>query len=324
VIVRMNAAGEVVGEARIDNDPVALAAEVAAGGPEPEVAIEATLGWYWAVDALEELGAHVHLAHPSAVGAFENRRVKNDRLDARLLADLLRMGRLPEAWIAPKPVRELRELVRYRHKLVDVRSGMKAQVHGVLAKEGTLFPVAYLWGPVGGHLLNDVALGDAYLTRVASLRELIALHEREVRALDALIAGRLQHHHGYHAVQAIPGVGPVLAAVFVAEIGDVSRFARPEQLTSWAGLTPRHRESDAKVRRGRITKQGSALLRWAAVEAAAMPKSNAWLKADKLRIAERRGHNIATVAMARKILTLVFYGLRDGHIRCLAATKETG
>ena len=106
VIVRMDADGEVVGEARIDNSAMALAAEVAKAGPAPEVAIEATVGWYWAVDVLEELGAGVHLAHPLGIKTFENRRVKNDRVDAWLLADLLRMGRLPEAWIAPAPIRE--------------------------------------------------------------------------------------------------------------------------------------------------------------------------------------------------------------------------
>src|SRR5438067_861081 len=212
VIVRMDAAGEVVGEAGIDNDPLALAAEVAKAGEAPEVAIEATLGWYWAVDVLEELGARVHLAHPLAIGAFENRRVKNDRIDARLLADLLRMGRLPEAWIAPKPVRELRELVRYRHKLVDDRSGLKSQVHAVLAKEGLRFPVAELFGPVGNRLLSATELEGAYCTRVESLRDLIALYDREVAMVDRAIARRLQNDPGYRAIQSIPGVGPVLAA----------------------------------------------------------------------------------------------------------------
>src|SRR5439155_19518669 len=83
VILRRDAAGEVVGEARIDNEPLALAAEVAKAGPCPEVVIEATVGWYWAVDTLEELGATVHLAHPQGIKGFENRRVKNDHLDAR-------------------------------------------------------------------------------------------------------------------------------------------------------------------------------------------------------------------------------------------------
>ena len=82
-----------------------------------------------------------------------------------------------------------------------------------------------------------------------------------------MIAERLDTHRGYHAIQHVPGIGPVLAAVFVAEIGDVHRFTDPAHLCSWAGLTPTHRESDTVVRRGHITKQGSKLVRWAAVEA---------------------------------------------------------
>ncbi|MGH3881399.1 MAG: transposase, partial [Actinophytocola sp.] len=116
---------------------------------------------------------------------------------------------------------------------------------------------------------------------------------------------------------AIPGVGPVLGAVFVAEIGDVHRFPRPQQLCSWAGMTPRHRESDTKVHRGRITKQGNHLLRWAAVEAVQRLSGGA-IGRTRARIAERRGANIAKVAAARKLLTLVYYALRDGHLRCLA------
>jgi transposase len=116
-------------------------------------------------------------------------------------------------------------------------------------------------------------------------------------------------------------VGPVLAAIFVAEIGDVTRFATPAHLTSWAGLTPKHRESDTVVHRGPITKQGSTLVRWAAVEAAQGPRNADWLAETRARIADRRGRNIATVAVARKLLTFVFYGLRDGHIRALEQVR---
>ncbi len=108
----------------------------------------------------------------------------------------------------------------------------------------------------------------------------------------------------------------MLAAVFVAEIGDVTRFPGPAQLCSWAGLTPLHRESDTKVHRGRITKQGNTLVRWAAVEAVQRTRDGAIAKA-RARIGDRRGTNIGKVAAARKLLTLVYWGLRDGHIRCL-------
>ena len=116
-------------------------------------------------------------------------------------------------------------------------------------------------------------------------------------------------------------MGTVLAAVFVAEIGDAGRFRSPDQLCAWAGLTPRHRESDTKVRRGPITKQGCKLVRWAAIEAISHNHSAGKIKADYRRIAERRGRNIGRVAAARKVLRLVYYGLRDGEIRCLAPVE---
>ena len=115
VIVRMTEDGRKLETVRITNSPAALRREIAKAGKNPKVVIEATYGWYWAVDVLEAAGAEVHLAHPLGVKAFSYRRVKNDERDAADLADLLRMGRLPEAWIAPPEIRELRELTRYRH-----------------------------------------------------------------------------------------------------------------------------------------------------------------------------------------------------------------
>ena len=318
VIVRMTPEGEKLEVVRIENDPVALSLEVAKAGENPEVILEATYGWYWAADVLEACGARVHLAHPLG-NNWGNRRVKNDERDAGDLADLLRLGRLAEGWIAPPELRELRELVRYRAKLVALRSGLKAQVHAVLAKEGVRVPMSDLFGVGGQALLDQCALGDAYVVRVESLRDLIEVYDREVKMLEGRIGNRLDGHAGYQAIQAIHGVGPVLGAVFTAEIGDVTRFSRPDQLACWAGLTPRHRESDTTVKRGPITKQGSKLVRWAAIEAISRNQGGTVLQQRFHRIAERRNNrNIGRVAAARKLLHLVFYGLRDGEIRCLA------
>ena len=106
--------------------------------------------------------------------------------------------------------------------------------------------------------------------------------------------------------------------MFVAEIGDIGRFTSARHLCSWAGLTPTHHESDEKVRRGHITKQGSRLVRWAAVEAVCRQHGDTPIRAHRERVADRRGTSIGRVAAARKLLTLVYYGLRDGEIRCLA------
>jgi transposase len=228
------------------------------------------------------------------------------------------MGRLPEAWLAPPAVRELRELVRYRAKLVALRSGLKAQVHAVLAKEGVRVPMSDLFGVAGGRLLDDLHLGRAYALRITSLRTLLVAYDREITMLGREISSALAGDVGYLALQAIPGVGPVLAAVFVAEIGDIHRFAAAPQLCSWAGLTPRHRESDTTLRRGPITKQGPRLVRWAAVEATQRLPRGSKQATDFHRIADRRGTGIGRVAAARKLLILIYYGLRDGQVRCLA------
>ena len=316
VIVRLDQAGEVISEVRVGNDPMVLAAEIGKAGSDARVVLEATYGWYWAVDLIQAMGIDVHLAHPLGLN-WGNRRRKDDRIDARDLADLLRLGRLPESWIAPPAVRELRELVRYRSKLVSQRTSCKAQVHSVLAKAGVAVAMNDLFGVAGNLLLDQLELGDGYRLRIESLRSLIATLDREVDRFDRHIHRRLAGHPGYEAIRQIPGVGKVLAAVFCAEIGDVDRFGRPEQLSAWAGLTPRHRESDTIVVKGRITKQGSRLVRWAAVEAAMRARGDHLYAADFHRIAERRGRKVARVAVARRILTLVFYGLRDHHIRRL-------
>jgi transposase len=322
VIVRQDVDGEVLEEVRIDNDPVALACAIEKASPDPEVVLEATYGWYWAVDVLQACGARVHLAHPLGVSGWKTRRVKNDRLDAAGLADLLRMNRLPEAWIAPPAVRELRELVRYRAKLVALRSGLEARVHAVLAKEGVAVPMSDLFGKAGMQLLAEVPLASAYRLRVSSLLDIIDAFDYEVEFVRAQIDDELRGHRGYSVIQSIPGVGATFAAIFVAEIGDVTRFKGAPALCSWAGLTPRHRESDSTVHRGHITKQGSKLVRWAAVEAVQRLPVDAKLRLDRDRIAARRGKSIGRVAAARKLLILVYYGLRDGHIRCLQRREQ--
>jgi transposase len=321
VLVRMTEDGRRLGSARITNSAAALRAEIARAGNHPQVVLEATYGWYWAADVLEAAGAEVHLAHPLGVKAFTYRRVKDDFRDAADLADLLRMGRLPEAWIAPAEVRELREITRYRRKLVSLRTSCKDQVHAVLAKLGIAVTCTDIFGVAGSAWLDQLALPQPYAGKVCSLRQLAGELDTEITMLTEVTADLLAGHRGYQVIQQLPGIGPVLAAVIVAEIGDVTRFSNAGQLCSWAGLTPRHRESDLKVARGHITKQGSRTLRWALTEAIQRLGKDSVIGAAKDAIIARRGKeakNIAKAAAARKLLTLVYYGLRDGQIRALA------
>ena len=299
VLVRMTGDGRRLGTAKITNSPEELRAQIARAGQPPKVVLEATYGWYWAADTLAAAGAEVHLAHPLGVKAFSYRRVKNDVRDAADLADLLRMGRLAEAWIAPPDVRELRELTRYRHKLVHLRTSCKDQVHAVLAKLGIPVTCSDIFGKTGSAWLDELGLPQPYAGKITSLRQLTGELSSEITMLSDVIADLLAGDRGYQVIQQLPGIGPVLAAVVAAAIGDVTRFQNAGQLCSWAGLTPRHRESDVKVARGHVTKQGSRLLRWAVIEAIQHVPADSAAGAVKAGIIARRGkeaRNIAKVA----------------------------
>jgi transposase len=195
--------------------------------------------------------------------------------------------------MAPPALRELREFVRYRATLVQLRSGLKAQVHAVMAKEGVLPLVVDMFGPAGQVQLDEMGLGRNYTIRVESLRDLIEVYDREIVMLERDIHQHLRHHRGYQVVQAINGVGRTIAAIVVAEVGDVTRFSTPRHLCSWAGLTPGRRESDVKGHDQGITKKGSKLLRWALIEGISRYHGGPHLGAEFRRLAERRGKNEA-------------------------------
>ncbi len=320
VICRIDEFGNELDCVQIDNDPRTLLREVGKAGPGAPVAVEATYGWYWAVDALTAARFEVHLAHPYGMKAMRKRkRVKNDARDAYELANLLRLGSLPEAYIAPPQLRELRELVRHRRQLVKTATSVKNGIRGLLAKHGIRLTVSHLEAATGQGLLDLVQLPETYALRLDSQRRLLMLLTNEIDALEVEIDRQLKHQRGYRDLLTVKGIGPVLAAVFVVEIGDISRFRTPAQLACWAGLTPRHDESDRRVRRGHISKEGNALVRWAAIEAIQRPCEPA-VQAVKDDVLARRGktaRNIAKVAAAHRMLDVVFYVLRDGHARLL-------
>jgi len=322
VIAGLDEAGEQLGWVRIDNDPKMLVREVGkAGGRGCPVAVEATYGWYWAVDALLAAKFDVRLAHPYGMKAMRKRkRVKTDQRDAYELANLLRLGSLPQAYIAPPDLRELRELVRHRRQLVKLATATKAGVRALLAKHNIRLAATDLDGDTATGLMDAVDLPGTYAIRLAAQRRLLLVLADEIAAVEVELARRLKDHPGYRRLLGVKGIGPVLAAVFVAEIGDVSRFPTAAALCCWAGITPRHYESDKTVRRGHISKEGDTLVRWAAVEAVQRNCEPA-IRDVRDRIIARRGkdaRNTAKVAAGRVMLETVYYLLRDGESRRLA------
>lgn len=307
----LNAEGELVRSRNVASRPDDLLRVFGELEPEPmSVAFEATLGWGWFADLLADAGIEAHMAHPLATKAISAGRVKSDSVDARTLAHLLRTNLLPEAWIAPPEVRDARRLVRMRAGLVRIRGRLKNQVHAILADHGVEVSVTDLFGVAGRRQLAELELRPLVDRRLHSNLRLIDALAGEIAAAEQEIAERFRGDARLARLLPIPGIGALIGATIVSEVWDVSRFGSAPQLCSWAGLTPTEHSSAGHTRRGHISKQGSRWLRWVMVEAAARVRDPD-LSRFAGRIARRRGVKIARVALARRLLTLVFYALRD-------------
>ena len=283
--------------------------------PGTPVAFEAAFGWGWLAELLEDYGFEAHLVHPLRCKAIASARLKNDKVDAAILAQLLRADLLPEAWIAPPAVRQLRALLRHRAGLVRLRTQQQNRIHAVVADFGYDRAGSYLSGPGRGWL--------AGLELPAVSREIVT---DALAVIDGLapvidrIDGELRQHAKadprVKTLTTLPGVGQFTALVMLAEIGDISRFGSARKLASWAGLTPTVRGSDLHVRHGHISKQGSAWLRWVMNQAAQTAKRSPEFSATYAVIAKRRGKKIATIAISRKLLT------RAWHLLAAAQTGD--
>jgi transposase len=310
--------GELTLSRRIVNDRETFLELLGGLEGESRIAVEATYGWEWLAELLEDAGYDTRLAHPLRTRAIAAARVKTDAVDAKTLAHLLRADLLPEAYIAPRALRDVRELLRHRAALVAMRTALKNRVHAILAKHGIHRDQTDLFGKAGRVFLATVELRDASRRRLDSLLSLIDDFDREITTTSHEIDQNAKVDERVTLLCQIRGVGRYTAMLIIAEIGDIRRFPTARHLCAWAGLTPTVRSSDGKARLGRITKQGSHLLRWALVEAAQKtPTGGGPLREQYERIAKRRGAKVARVAIARQILTLSYYGLRDGEIRRL-------
>ncbi len=206
VICRIDERGQQLDCVQLDNDPKALVREVRKAGRGAPVAVEATYGWYWAVEALQGAKFEVHLAHPYGMKAMRKRkRVKTDARDAYELANLLRLGSLPEGYIAPSELRELRELVRHRRQLTKTATSVKAQIRALLAKHGIRLPASCLESQAGRDQLDAVTLPECAAGRLASRRRLMMLLDNEIDALDVELDRRTKVHDGYRNLLKVKG-----------------------------------------------------------------------------------------------------------------------
>jgi len=297
--------GNLQQESRLPNDRLSELAEQYTGS---EAAIEAS-GHYRPIYEMLDEHLDVTLVNPSKNRIIADAAVKTDRIDAKRLALMLRADMLAESYVPPDEIRVLRDLVRTRKSLVEARTAEKNRVRAVLTRTNNTYD-SELFGPTGREFLAELSLSDTDRTIVEAHPSIIDEYDQQIERLEEKIERRVLESPAAQRLLTIPGVGQYTAAVIVAEVGEVERFDEDKQLVSYAGLDPVVHQSGDKEVRGSISKEDSAPLRWALVQCASIAvRCDEYLGNFYTRLKQRKNHQIAIVATARKMLVSIFHML---------------
>ncbi|MGZ4267373.1 MAG: IS110 family RNA-guided transposase, partial [Solirubrobacteraceae bacterium] len=282
-------------------------------GQELEVALEATTGWRFLVEELRRIGAVVHLAEPAETAGLKGpkKRAKNDRADARHLRELLMVGRLPESWIAPDHVLDLRARVRLRHELGEQRSEWQQRIQAVLYHHGCPQRRSLLVGE-GREWLAAQPLPATAREQVTVALAMIDALDLQMRPIEKQLRAYARRQAGCKALMAYYGIGELTAVTILAELGDCTRFSSSRQAVRYAGMDITVYQSDQRRAPGHISRQGPPALRWALYEAAQVARRPGSPDRDYyVEAAERIGGNRACLSVARKLLKRCYHTLRE-------------
>ena len=306
--------GSIVEEFRFRNNQegVAKLAMVLKKHGEAKVALESTGNlWVKIYDRLdEEPDIDVILSNPKKTRIIAEAKIKNDKLDARLLADLVRADLVARSYVPPKEIRMQRALLRERISLVESRTMIKNHVHALLDKYEIQSMYTDLFGKRGREWLRSLnLLGIDQTILEVNLQRLEEL-EAHIDAFTRKIAQEAVEKPEVRLLMGFTGIDYYSAMLLASEIGDVTRFPSAKKLVSYAGLAPGTRQSAEKTIHGHIVKDGNKRMRWILVEAAQhASRHDPRLRAFYLRILKRRGYQRAIVAVARKMLVAMYHVL---------------
>jgi transposase len=303
-------------EGRIGVRPEDLRAWAATLAPDDEIALEATTNSDAIATMLRPLVRRVVVSNPRKTRAIAEAKVKTDKVDARILAQLLAVDFLPATWVADDRTRMLRRLVMRRTHLVRQRTRLKNQVHGTLSRNLVpTCPHADVFSGVGRRWLATQTLPADEWRSVDALVRQLDFHGDELADVERDIAIEAINDPVVARLMTVPGIDVIVAMSVVAAVGDFSRFEDPDRLVAYLGLNPRVRQSgNAPAVHGRITKAGPAQARGMLVEAAfSASRAPGPLRAFYRRVKDRRGFQVATVATARKMAVLCWHLVTKGE-----------
>jgi transposase len=306
-VTRMDHHGHILEQVNLSHATGALQQYLRTLPTDARLAVEATGNWMWLYEQIEDRHPDLVLAHPLKTRAIASARIKTDKIDATTLAHLLRTELLPAAYIPPRTIRDQRERLRYRASLVRLRTQVKNKIAAIVRKTGVQPPTKTAFGVKSRRFLATVPVRACYrLALYGYLRQLDHL-TTEIREADQAIGEQVATDAQAQLLCTIPGIGAYAALLIRSEIGDIQRFPDSRHLCSYAGLVPSVHASADKTRLGRLTKQGSAWLRWILVEVSVHAINGApQFRALYHRVAKKHGHNVGRVAVARALLKTIY------------------
>ena len=274
------------------------------------IGMEATGNSHWLVDLLSELGHEVWVGDAGQIRASYVRQQKTDKRDAAHILKLLAEGRFPRIWMPSSEVRDLRQLLLHRHKLVVIRARVKNELQHLCLNKGVQRKHK-LWTKAGQQMLRELPLKRWAGRRRDDLLGLMAMLDRQIEPLDEAVKAEAQRDKMALLLQTQPGVGPITALAYVLTMGDITRFPRGKQVASYLGLIPREHSSGGRQHLGAISKQGNRMLRMLLVEAA---QTAVRLDPEFRKEYQHRCHQkpkaVAKVAAARKLAVRLYWMLR--------------
>jgi transposase len=287
------------------------------------VGIEATLATQWFEKMLRHYGHELWIGDAAEIRAAMVRKQKTDDRDALHILDLLMQNRFPRIWVPSAVERDVRQLVRHRHKLVRFRTSVMNQLHALAMGQGLCLRKK-LWTTVGRQKLESLTLDPWASRRRRELLELLDQLDPSIGELDRAVISEAESRPTAVCLMQQVGVGPVTALAFVLTVGPVSRFPNSKKLVSYLGLNPSEESTGGRQRLGAISKQGNTMLRCLLVEAAqTSARLDPELRRNYQRLKLRRGNSgVAKVAIARKLAVRLYWKLREADRPNTAARMQ--
>jgi transposase len=291
--------------------------------PDDRVVLEATTNTWAVVDVLKPFVASVTTSNPLRTKAIAEAKVKTDKVDAEVLAQLLRCDYLPSVWEPDEETRRLRQLTTYRAGLIGDRTRIKNRLKGLLNQRLIKPPVKYLFSQEGLAWLGEVPLAPADRLQVNGQLRLLESVEAEVLGLDRELQKEAYQENRACLLMTLPGVGHGTALSILAALGDVDRFRDGDHAASYLGLVPSTRQSAQRCYHGAITKAGNSTTRWMLTQGvqhvAAHPGP---LGVFFRRLCQRKNRNVAIMAVARKLVTIAYLMLKNNEPYRYAVVKR--